>query len=416
MEDQNLVAKRIVGTNALVDGFRFQSPEFPTYFLTHAHSDHTTGLLEREGSLYQRRGERERERAKERRHCFSPPFPVDPLGRKTRPQLLSLSPPLKKKKKTGLTRGFCAGTIYCSPVTAALIIHDTPRVRDQARVVALEVGKTHKIRDGKCGSFEVTLVDANHCPGACVLVFDVPLAAGDGGDGDDDENKEGTERTRTRRIVHTGDFRFHSSLHGGPPLLLSSPLNPGAPIDTLLLDTTYAHPRHDHPGQELAIRACAEFCRREAAKSISPLQPLPSSVQPRPQPRPLFVFGSYRIGKERLYLGVAEELGWKIWVPPQKRRLLELLGLLSDGGDGGGGSEKKSDGGGGSVKKNGGGGESGGGERGGGESGGIGDRKTKLHLHRRYPRSLLADSPTAAVLHVAPMGKGFLFSLTSFFL
>ena len=101
MEDQNLVAKRIVGTNALVDGFRFQSPEFPTYFLTHAHSDHTTGLLEREGSLYQRRRERERERerAKERRHCFFPPFPVDHLGRKTLAQLLSLSPPLKKKKK-----------------------------------------------------------------------------------------------------------------------------------------------------------------------------------------------------------------------------------------------------------------------------------------------------------------------------
>mgnify|MGYP002633383670 CR=1 FL=1 len=43
MADQALVAKRIAGTNALVDGFRFQSPEFRTYFLTHAHSDHTTG-------------------------------------------------------------------------------------------------------------------------------------------------------------------------------------------------------------------------------------------------------------------------------------------------------------------------------------------------------------------------------------
>ena len=48
MADQALLAKRISGTNALVDGFRFQSPEFQTYFLTHAHSDHTTGETERE--------------------------------------------------------------------------------------------------------------------------------------------------------------------------------------------------------------------------------------------------------------------------------------------------------------------------------------------------------------------------------
>ena len=374
------------------------------------------------------------------RHCFSS----------------SASPTKKKKKKTsqkGLTRGFCAGTIYCSPVTAALILHDTPRVKDTARVVALEVGRTHRIEDGRCGSFEVTLVDANHCPGACVLVFDVPFVAcapaGGGGGGEQEATTATTAATTTRRIVHTGDFRFHGSLHGRHPLLLSSsasassarstpslppppqttfppssshfsPLpslpafpNPGLPIDILLLDTTYAHPRHCHPAQELAIRACAEFCRREAAKSLPALTAAPpllpaarlpspsaaSAIQPPPLPllpRPLFVFGSYRIGKERLYLGVAEELGWKVWVPPQKRGLLELLGLLSDGDDdagGSGGDAKDGDDGGGDVAEK---------------------KKQELHLHRRYPRSLLADSPTEAVLHVAPMGKeeeeeGFLF-------
>ena len=212
----------------------------------------------------------------------------------------------KHQKKKGLTRGFCAGTIYCSPVTAALILHDTPRVKDQSRVVALEVGRTHRIRDGRCGAFDVTLVDANHCPGACVLVFDVPCAddgggGGVGGGAGGVKKQEATTTTTKRRIVHTGDFRFHESLHGRHPLLLSSALawpeppppssslpsssspsssssfpllppslllpDPSLPVDTLLLDTTYAHPRHCHPSQELAIRACAEFCRRESAAS-----------------------------------------------------------------------------------------------------------------------------------------------------
>lgn len=61
MADQALVAKRIPNTNVLVDGFRFQGPEFATYFLTHAHSDHTTGTI-LEPSLFSRSRDRERER------------------------------------------------------------------------------------------------------------------------------------------------------------------------------------------------------------------------------------------------------------------------------------------------------------------------------------------------------------------
>ena len=36
--------KWVPGTRFLVDGFRFQHPACRAYFLTHAHSDHTTGL------------------------------------------------------------------------------------------------------------------------------------------------------------------------------------------------------------------------------------------------------------------------------------------------------------------------------------------------------------------------------------
>ena len=35
--------KWIHGTNFMVDGFNFQNPKCKNYFLTHFHSDHTTG-------------------------------------------------------------------------------------------------------------------------------------------------------------------------------------------------------------------------------------------------------------------------------------------------------------------------------------------------------------------------------------
>lgn len=37
--------KWVRGTDFIVDGFRFQHPRCRRYFLTHAHSDHTTGAL-----------------------------------------------------------------------------------------------------------------------------------------------------------------------------------------------------------------------------------------------------------------------------------------------------------------------------------------------------------------------------------
>ena len=38
------------------------------------------------------------------------------------------------------------------------------------------------------------------------------------------------------------------------------------------------------------------------------------------RPRTLFVVGSYRIGKERAYLGAARALRWKVFCTPDKRK------------------------------------------------------------------------------------------------
>lgn len=76
---------------------------------------------------------------------------------------------------------------------------------------------------------EVTLVDANHCPGAVQLLFRLP-------------NKQ--------RYVHCGDFRFHARM------LADVQLAAFQRAHALYLDTTYCQPNHCFPLQAGARTFC----------------------------------------------------------------------------------------------------------------------------------------------------------------
>jgi hypothetical protein len=128
--------KWIAGTNFMVDGFRFARPAKQpgaTYFLTHYHGDHYCGLP---------------------RH-----FP---------------------------------GVIYASEITCDLLVQDyrlklrSPDHPEGATLVRMPLGQRFVI-DGAA----VTALPANHCPGAVMLLFEVPKAGGG-----------------TRVILHTGDCRL----------------------------------------------------------------------------------------------------------------------------------------------------------------------------------------------------------------
>ncbi len=67
-------------------------------------------------------------------------------------------------RNAGLGSGFSAGTIYCSRVTANLLIRDM-RVNPGC-IQALPLD-TELCIEG----ISVTLIDANHCPGAVLLLF-----------------------------------------------------------------------------------------------------------------------------------------------------------------------------------------------------------------------------------------------------
>lgn len=77
-----------------------------------------------------------------------------------------------------------------------------------------------------CGS-TVELIDANHCPGAVLLLFTL---------------KSG------RRLLHTGDFRANNRHLDHHELRSDS-----RPIDNLYLDTTYCRPEYAFPARDSVL-------------------------------------------------------------------------------------------------------------------------------------------------------------------
>lgn len=175
----------------------------------------------------------------------------------------------------GLTRSFCHGKIYCSLITAKLVNLKIGIPWDSLHVLPLN----QKI----CiAGVDVTCLDANHCPGSIIILFEPPNG---------------------KAVLHTGDFRFSEKMVTMPVLQMSS-------IHTLILDTTYCNTQYDFPKQEAVIQFVIEAIQAEAFN-----------------PKTLFLIGSYTIGKERLFLEVARVLHKKVYVNMAKFRLLECLGF-----------------------------------------------------------------------------------------
>lgn len=181
----------------------------------------------------------------------------------------------------GLSRGFTGGFIYCTHVTARLLQHDLGLPQDLLRPLVMNV--TVEV-DGTL----VTPIDANHCPGACMFLFQIKQPG-----------------SFSRHVVlHTGDCRWQNRLKETSPLR-------SVQVDTLFLDTTYCHSRHVFPPQEQAIEMMVAVMRREAAC----------------QTKTLFVVGAYHIGKERAFLTAARQLNCRVHCSLRKSRVLQLLDL-----------------------------------------------------------------------------------------
>lgn len=218
----------------------------------------------------------------------------------------------------GLTKNFNQ-KLFCSSVTANLVMEQIGVAPEFIHVLNLE--ERIKIQN----NIYVTLIDANHCPGACIFLFEIL-----------------GENNSKKRILHTGDFRA-TTKHINHPLLRASSL------DILYLDTTYLDPKHTFPSQDMVIDTIVKFITRiclnkESIQSATNgstilsyfqkirerpslevptlhgwLKPLNPTLSPRS--KTLIVVGTYLIGKEKIFLSIAKSIGSKIYAESSRRKV-----------------------------------------------------------------------------------------------
>ncbi|KAL3051495.1 hypothetical protein OYC64_001693 [Pagothenia borchgrevinki] len=164
--------------------------------------------------------------------------------------------------------------IYCNRITGNLVKSKLRIAEQYVHILPMNTPVTVE-------GVTVTLLEANHCPGAAMLLFLLP-------DG--------------QTVLHTGDFRADPSMETYPELL-------SCRVQTLYLDTTYCSPEYTFPRQQEVINF--------AANTAFELVTL--------NPRTLVVCGSYSVGKEKVFLALAEVLGSKVWLSRDKYNIMCCL-------------------------------------------------------------------------------------------
>lgn len=189
----------------------------------------------------------------------------------------------------GLSKAWSHGPIYCTPITARLI--EMCLYVNPSFIHTLELDVEHVIE-----GIKVTMLEANHCPGAALIHFNLPSG---------------------QCYLHTGDFRA-SKLMQTYPLLLNQRVN------VLYLDTTYCNPKYRFPLKEEVLNFVVKVTKNILKK----------------QPKTLIIVGAYSIGKESVYLAISKALMVKIHADSSRRRILKSFGwpeisgsLCTDGND-----------------------------------------------------------------------------------
>ncbi|KAM5320713.1 DNA cross-link repair 1A protein isoform 1-T3 [Glossophaga mutica] len=174
----------------------------------------------------------------------------------------------------GLSKNFTF-PVYCSEITSNLL----------KSKLHVEEQYIHPLpMDTECmvNGIKVVLLDANHCPGAVMILCYLPNG---------------------NVVLHTGDFRADPSMERS--------LLAGRTVHMLYLDTTYCSPEYCFPSQQEVI----QFAINTAFEAVTL------------NPRTLVVCGTYSIGKEKVFLAIADVLGSKVGMSREKYKTLQCLNI-----------------------------------------------------------------------------------------
>ena len=176
----------------------------------------------------------------------------------------------------GLTSSWNTYRIYCSDVTRKLAIAKLG-LRSEL-VVGLPLDEPVTINLDEVGEemMTVTLIDANHCPGSVMFVFEGYFG----------------------KILYTGDFRFCERF-------LTHSATKGKKFDILYLDNTYCDPKCAFPSRSSVTMTVMEIIRNHPQHKV--------------------IIGLHSLGKEALLRAIA--LTCKIWIGVDTTRM-ETLKLL----------------------------------------------------------------------------------------
>ncbi|KAJ6646144.1 DNA cross-link repair 1A protein [Pseudolycoriella hygida] len=180
-----------------------------------------------------------------------------------------------KDHYVGLSRKF-SKPIYMSKITGRLVAAILKI--DSKFIKTLDIN-TKYIVDG----VEVTAIDANHCPGAVMFIFKLPCG---------------------RTILHTGDFRATPEMESNPAFWNNN-------ISLMYLDTTYLHKAYNFPSQNDALLYVEDEVNKFKEKSAGK--------------KFVIVVGSYLIGKEKVWVHIAQTFKMKVWLEAERRKAFDLI-------------------------------------------------------------------------------------------
>lgn len=170
----------------------------------------------------------------------------------------------------GLRKKF-AHKIYLSEITAKLVKAFIGVADEYLNVVHVDV-------PFYVDNVKIIPLDANHCPGALLFLFQFP-------DG--------------RNVLHTGDFRANDQM-------VMKLIEFNCPVlDIIYLDTTYLHSKKLMPSQEESISYLLDHVNKYLETNIGE--------------KFLILVGAYLIGKEKIWMAIAERFNFKVYL--EKERL-----------------------------------------------------------------------------------------------